>query len=187
MSVTQAPPRRGRLLLSVVPLLAGAAVAIALGVYGRLHEPSGKAIFIGPFVDVLAAKSWAATVVLLFVVIQLFTALWMFGRLSSRPAPSWVPTAHRTSGIIAFVVSLPVAFQCLWSLGYQTYSARVYVHSVLGCAFYGVFVAKVLNVRIKGLPRWMVPVAGGLLFTVFVVLWLVSSLWYFRNVSFPGF
>lgn len=31
------------------------------------------------------------------------------------------------------------------------------------------------------------PVLGGLVFTVIVGLWLTSSLWFLRNVSFPNF
>src|SRR5258706_11194233 len=47
-------PRRSP-LLAVVPALAGAAVAVALGVYGKVYEPSGKALYIGPFASVLCS------------------------------------------------------------------------------------------------------------------------------------
>ena len=58
-------------------------------------------------------------------------------------------------------------------------STRVLVHSITGCFFYGAFVTKVLCVRVKGLPGWMLPVIGGLVFSALVVLFVTSSLWYF--------
>ena len=33
----------------IVPVLAGAAVAVTLGVYGRLHEPTGIAVNVAAF------------------------------------------------------------------------------------------------------------------------------------------
>ena len=42
-------------------------------------------------------------------------------------------------------------------------------------AVYGVFVAKMLLLTRKGLPGWIIPLAGGLLFTGFVGLWFTSA------------
>ncbi|HEX6886538.1 MAG TPA: DUF6529 family protein [Candidatus Nanopelagicales bacterium] len=78
-----------------------------------------------------------------------------------------------------------LAFQCLWSLGFQTYGTRVLLHSLAGCAFYGVLVTKLLALRTRRLPTWAIPVLGGARFTVLVALWLTSSLWYFTHGS-PG-
>jgi hypothetical protein len=60
-------------------------------------------------------------------------------------------------------------------------SPRVAVHSVLGSAFYGAFLVKVILVRSGGFPRWALPVAGGLLFAILVGLWLTSSLYFFSS------
>ena len=68
---------------------------------------------------------------------------------------------HRISGRLAFIASLPVAYHCLWSLGFQDTDTRVLAHSLLGCAVYGAFAAKVTIVRSKGLPGLALPVAGG--------------------------
>ena len=83
---------------------------------------------------------------------------------------------------------MPVAFHCLWSLGFTSDidDPRTYVHSVVGCVFYGVFVVKVLSVRIHELPKWLLPAAGSATFLALAVLWATSSLWFFQNVSFPG-
>ena len=68
---------------------------------------------------------------------------------------------HRISGRLAFIASLPVAYHCLWSLGFQDTDTRVLVHSLAGCAVYGAFAAKVLIVRSKRLPGVALPIAGG--------------------------
>ena len=33
------------------------------------------------------------------------------------------------------------------------------------------------------MPGWALPVVGGLLFTVLVLIWLTSSLWFFRTIG----
>jgi hypothetical protein len=132
-------------------------------------------------------KAWFATGVLALALAQLVSALALYGRLPAvRSAPGWLAPVHRWSGTAAFVVSLPVAYHCLWSLGFQDTDARVLAHSLLGCAFYGAFATKLLALRIDGLPRWVLPVIGGLLVTCVTGLWLTSSLWFFTNVGFPG-
>ena len=52
-------------------------------------------------------------------------------------------------------------------------------HSVLGCAFYGAFVTKMLVLRSNRVPRWALPLIGGLLFAVLAGVRLTSSLWFF--------
>ena len=177
--------------LVLIPLLAGAAVSTALGVYGGLHEPTGRAITTLGFSGLINMKAWLTTFATLLALFQLGSALRMFGRIGHGPAPAWVPTAHRLSGTLAIILTLPVAFHCLWSLGYQTgYGAidtRVITHSIAGTAFYGALVAKLLTLRIRRLPGWALPVFAGLTFALLVVIWLSSSLWFFRNFGFPEF
>jgi hypothetical protein len=60
----------------------------------------------------------------------------------------------------------------------------VLVHSLVGCLLYGAFVTKMLLLVRWGLPRWVIPTAGGILFTTFVALWLTSSLWVFTTAGF---
>jgi Na+/H+ antiporter NhaD/arsenite permease-like protein len=59
------------------------------------------------------------------------------------------------------------------------------VHSLLGCFFYGAFVAKVLLVQTRRLPRWLLPVVGGTLAVVLGVLWWSSALWYYDGFQLP--
>lgn len=49
----------------------------------------------------------------------------------------------------------------------------------LGSAFYGAVVAKVLSVRSTRFASWVLPVAGGLLFSILLGLWTTSALWSF--------
>jgi hypothetical protein len=176
-----------------LPLLAagilGAGVSVALGVYGRLHPATGEAITTFGFPAVLPMKAWFASGSALLAITQMATAAWMWGRLpGAGTAPRQVATLHRWSGTVAFIVSLPVAYHCLWSLGFRTGTPRVLIHSLLGCAFYGAFVTKMLLLRGSGdpdrpLPRWALPVAGSVLAVVLVGLWLTSSLWFFTTVA----
>jgi hypothetical protein len=171
---------RGRYALAGV-LLAGSAVAVGLGVYGREHDLGSKPLFFG-LTDLLKAKAWFATAALVFVLLQVVSALWMWGRLPGvRTVPGWVAPIHRWSGAVAFVLLIPVALNCLWSLGFVTTTTRALVHSVAGCVFYGAYTAKMLGLRLRSSPGWLLPALGGLVFAAFITLWLTSALWFFRN------
>ncbi|MBN9101736.1 MAG: hypothetical protein J0I49_27095 [Pseudonocardia sp.] len=164
-------------------LAAGAAVAVGLGVYGRLHEPTFFAVNVAGFSSGLAAKAWLASGAVGLALVQLVTALAMYGRLPGVTAPSWAGPVHRWSGRLAVLLTVPVALHCLYALGFQYGQPRVLVHSLLGCLFYGTFVAKMLALTRPGAPRWSLPVLGGVLFTALVALWLTSSVWFFATTG----
>jgi hypothetical protein len=168
--------------VAAAAIAAGAVVSVALGVYGHEHEPTGQAITTFGFGSLIAMKVWLASIAGGLALVQLTTALWMYGKLR-RPAGRAVSIVHRLSGATAVVVSLPVAYHCLWSLGFQSYETRVLVHSLFGCVFYGAFVILALNSKTG--PGWMLPVAGGLLFSAIVVIVLTSSIWYFTTNGLP--
>jgi len=166
--------------------LMGAAVALTLGIYANAHNPSSDLTITLGFTNTITMKVWLATVALCFAVVQLLSALWMYGRLPLGAAPSWLGSVHRISGRLAFLVSLPVAYHCLYQLGFQHSSTRVLLHSILGCLFYGAFAAKVLVVRSRNLPGSALPLAGGLVFVLLVYIWLTSVLWYVNHSGFPS-
>jgi hypothetical protein len=167
--------------------LAGAAVALALGTYGRVHQPTGGTITTFGFPTLVSMKVWLTTGVFVLALAQLTSALTMWGRLPGvRRAPRWLPAVHRGTGTLAFVGSLPIAYHCLWSLGFQDTDTRVLVHGLTGCAFYGAIATKLLALRAERLPRHTLPILGGLLVTGLTVLWLSSSLWFFVYVDFPA-
>lgn len=140
------------------------------------------------FSSAIAAKVWFATIAGIFALVQITTAARIFGKLKwalpGKVFGASIGTVHRWSGRLAFLFTLPVAFHCIFILGFQTYSTRVLIHSILGSFFYGFFVVKVLIVRDHSLPGWALPAAGGTLFAVLASLWLTSSFWYFTNVRF---
>jgi hypothetical protein len=162
----------------LVPALVAAAVAVALGAYGKVHDPAGTAFNLAGFSSTGAVKSWLASVAFLFALVQLVSALMVYGRL---PGPRWAATLHRWSGRAAFLVAVPVAVHCLYALGHQTYETRVMWHSLLGCFFFGGFSAKMLLLRSERLPGWLLPLVGGLVFAALTVVWLTSALWFFRT------
>ena len=184
MAMPAEPSRRHAALAGV--LLAGAGVAVALGVYGKVHDPARKPLLLAGFSGMLQFKTWLASAALVLVLVQVATASWMWGRLpGAGAAPGWVGPVHRWSGAVAFVLLVPVALHCLWSLGFATDSPRVVAHGVAGCAFYGAYTAKMLALRVPRLPGWALPVLGGLLFACVVVVWLTSALWFFTRSGLP--
>jgi hypothetical protein len=179
------PGSASRRLLIIA--LVGAAVALTLGIYADAHTPSSDLTITLGFTSTITMKVWLTTIALGFAVLQVLSALWMYGRLPLGAAPPWLSTAHRISGRIAFLLTLPVAYHCLYQLGFQHYSTRVLVHSILGCVFYGAFAAKVMVVRSSNLHGWCLPLVGGLLFAVLVYVWLLSGLWYIHHTGgFPA-
>lgn len=157
---------------------AGAAVTILLGTYARIHDPTGETAMTALFSGQLQFKVWVATLAMLFAVAQVISALRMYGKFRT-PAPAWLGDVHRLTGTLAFLCTLPIAYHCLWSLGYSLDPEldRVLIHSVAGCLFYGVFVVKVLSVRFDKQLGWALPWLGGSLFTLLVLLWFTSSFW----------
>lgn len=181
MATVDRPTRRAPAL--ALALLAGAAVAIVLAVYGREHVPKPHPLFNAGFSSYVQFKVWFTTAAAVLIVVQLVTALWMWGRLpGAGSAPAWAAQAHRWSGALAFVLLVPVALNCLYAIGFETnYGARSLVHSVAGCAFYGTYTAKMIGLRVRGLPGWALPVLGGLLLACFVVLFVTSAVWFFQS------
>jgi hypothetical protein len=164
----------------LVPIAIGAGVSVALGVYGNLHQGTGIAVGILGFSSLITAKVWTATAAAVLAIVQLVSA-----RLMWRPnTGSWVAPLHRWSGRLAFLLTLPVMVHCLYAVGFSTFDLRSAVHSVLGCFFFGAFTVKMLILPKRNLPGWVLPVAGGLVFTALIGLWATSSLWFFTTSGF---
>jgi hypothetical protein len=181
---------RGQELVRVlVPLGIGLAAVAGLYAFGTQHTPDyGTSLFgqIGP--DTLPLKSWLATALLALAAVQLTLALRIYGRLpTSAPGGRPVTTTHRTIGVVAILLTLPIAYHCALAYGIQTHvDTRIAVHSIVGCFLYGVIVAKLLIVRLDPLARWILPIAGGTVVVLVAVLWYTSALWYFNDYSLPA-
>ena len=113
----------------------------------------------------------------------MLTASRIYEVLRFPPKGPFYRLMHRWSGRTAILLTLPVAYHCVFLLGFGTDDARVYIHSLLGSLLYGAFLAKLLVVRSSGFQGWALPLAGGVLFSVLAGLWLTSSFWFFRTVG----
>jgi Family of unknown function (DUF6529) len=180
------PPARRSVRWVLLPLTVAALVAVAVGLVARWQSTSsGRAeggYFDLFFSDPIHLKAWFATAAGVLACFQLFTAAWMYRKLPLTRNPI-VNVVHRWSGRAAFVCTLPVAYHCLFKLGFQGDDDRVLVHSLLGCVFYGAYAAKVLIVKMKRYPVWVIPTAGGFLFTSLVTVWYTSAFWFFSLVG----
>jgi mono/diheme cytochrome c family protein len=161
------------------PLLAFALFSLSAGLLAR-HEPRSKGYFRLFFDDPIHLKAGFATIVVLLACFQLFTAAWIFRKLPWRK-PRWVNAVHRWSGRLTFACTLPVAYHCIFKLGWRDPDTRVFAHSLLGCGVYGAYASKVTIVRLHRFPRLVLPIAGGLLFAVLVSVWYTSALWLYRQ------
>ncbi len=176
---SSAPNRAGTWLAGAV--LIGCLVSLLLGLFAKYHDPSHEPITTLGFPSLVQMKVWLAVIAGVFALVQVVTAFGMYGKLGSVKPSKGMAITHRASGVIAVIVSLPVAISCLWVLGYQDYSNRVIAHSILGCLFYGAFVAKMLGLKIKGLPGWAIPVLGGVTFAILVGVLVTSAFWWLSN------
>jgi hypothetical protein len=164
------------------PLLAFALVSLLVGLISKNTDAGPKHYIDLFFSDPIHMKVWLASVAATLAVFQIFSAAWIFRKLPWR-RPPWINTAHRLSGTAALILTLPVAYHCIFNLGFQDATTRTLWHSLLGCAFYGAFAAKVLIVRLHNFPGWVLPTAGGLVFAVLIGVWYTSALWFFQQVG----
>jgi hypothetical protein len=179
-----------------IPLTAfavGAVIALLVGLFGRVHSPTLDGTTTLGFSTVLAMKTALTVAIGVLILVQVFTALWLYGKLGLR-VPSMLGSVHRGMGATTLVLSLFVAYHCLWALGLEVghlpdgeaVSARTVVHGLLGCAVLGAIVVKLVAVRSHRAPGWFLPVAGGLLFTLLVLAVLTSAVWYVVVEGWPG-
>ncbi|MFK0125627.1 DUF6529 family protein [Streptomyces nigra] len=165
-------------------------VAVGLGIWfvGRGVTPDpNSSLFGARYDEAMELKARLGSALLGLALVQLLLAAWMYGLLpGAKRAPRAVPRAHRVTGLLAFVLSVPIAYQCLSAYGVETTSPRVAIHSVTGCVLYGAFAAKVLVVRSRRFPGWTLPLVGGLLFCAIALLWYTAALWQLNGFDAPG-
>ena len=172
---------RNRVPLAL-PLVLFALVALTVGFVASrtVRQPYETPFLHLFFSDPLHMKVWLVTAALLLALGQLLTASRIYEVLHFPPRGRFYGLVHRWSGRVAILLTLPVAYHCIFMLGFGTYSSRAYVHSLLGSLVYGAVLAKVLLVRSRGFPGWALPIAGGVLFFILLGLWLTSSFWFFN-------
>ncbi len=166
----------GALLMSMA---VGAMVAVGVGAYGAVHPPGDVAINVAGFSSFLSVKSWLGTIALVLAIVQVVTALMIYGKIQANGRTA--AFLHRWSGRAAVLASVPVAAHCLYVAGFMATDARVLVHSVAGTFFYGVFAMKMLLLSTDNSPGWALPVAGSAAVAALIALWATSSLWFFTT------
>ena len=165
------------LLFAIIPLIVG---FVASKTVRQPYETPFSHLF---FSDTLHMKAWLITAVLLLALGQLLTASHIYEVLPLPPKGRFYHVVHRWSGRTAILLTLPVAYHCIFMLGFGTDNSRVYIHSLLGSFLYGAVLAKVFIVRSSGFRGWALPLAGGVLFLILAGLWLTSAFWFFRAVG----
>src|SRR5438445_8367603 len=161
-----------------VPLGGFALIALTVGLVARqtVRETYTAPFFHPFFTDTLHMKAWLVTAALVLACGQLLTAARIYDLLGFPPKGGFYQAVHRSSGRTAIILTLPVAYHCVFMLGFGIHRPRILIHSLLGSALYGAVAAKVLIVRSTRSAPWAIPVAGGLLFSILLGLWLTSAL-----------
>jgi len=193
MLCSMAEPAGKSMAVPLTAFAAGAVVALLLGVFGKVHDPTLSGTTSLGFDTVLGMKVAITCVIGVLVVLQLIGALWLYGKLGMR-VPSWLGTTHRIIGAVTLLLTVFVAYHCIWALGLESghlpdgekVPVRTVVHGVLGCAVFGAVVVKVTAVRSKRAPGWFLPVAGGVLFALLIAVVLTSAVWYLDAKGWPS-
>ncbi|MFE0358945.1 DUF6529 family protein [Streptomyces nigra] len=178
----------GKRRAAALLLIPVAAVGLGIWFVGRGVTPDpNSSLFGAQYDEAMELKARLGSALLGLALVQLLLAAWMYGLLpGAKRAPRAVPRAHRVTGLLAFLLSVPIAYQCLSAYGVETTSPRVAIHSVTGCVLYGAFAAKVLVVRSRRFPGWTLPLVGGLLFCAIALLWYTAALWQLNGFDAPG-
>lgn len=167
----------------VVALVVGALMTASVGLLEHYmvaipHPVPTLQLF---FSSTLYLKAWLTSAALVLAGGQLILAAGMYGVFGLSRATRVYQVTHRWSGRLAMLLTLPVAFNCLFDLGNYPFDERVMIHATLGAFIYGIFVAKLLLIRNDRAPGWLLPVAGSALFATILGLWLTSAYWLFTN------
>lgn len=174
---------RARAMLALA-LLVLAIVAMTIGLVARAMREPYQAADLHAFVsDPFRTRVCLSTVAVLLAMGQLLSASRIRQVLRLPPEGRLSGLVRRRSGRAAVLVTLPVAYHCIFLLGFGIYEGRTYAYSLLGSLVYGTVLGKVFLVRSSGFRGWALPVAWGALFSILLGLWFLSSfwlLWYLR-------
>jgi Family of unknown function (DUF6529) len=112
-----APARRSA-QWALLPLSVGALVAVTVGVIARTQQDTSPSGYFDLFFsDPIHLKAWFATAAGVLAFVQIVTAAWIFRRIPVEK-PAWVNPLHRWTGRLALIFTLPVAYHCVFKLGF---------------------------------------------------------------------
>jgi hypothetical protein len=128
------PWRRSPARITAIILGAAASVAVAIAIWsvGRHHTPAYTTGLFGAHgAQAVDLKARLGSALWCLALIQLLLGLWMYGRLpGAATAPHRVRTGHRLVGLVAFLLSVPIAYHCVLTYGVETTNARVAVEAL---------------------------------------------------------
>src|SRR2546428_5547613 len=122
-----------------IPLVVFALITLTVGLVARqtVRAPYSTPFFHLFFRDVLQMKAWLVTAAVVLACGQLLTAARIYEVLRFPPKGRFYHGVHRWSGRAAIVLTLPVAYHCIFLLGFGANSPRGLIHSLLWAALYG--------------------------------------------------
>jgi uncharacterized protein DUF6529 len=99
---------------------AGAVLTLTVGLVagGKVREPYATPFFHPFFRDVLQMKAWLVTAAVVLACGQLLTGARIYELLRFPPTGRFYHGVHRWSGRAAIVLTLPVAYHCIFMLGF---------------------------------------------------------------------
>jgi hypothetical protein len=105
----------------VLPLVLFAFITLTVGLVATatVREPYATSFFHPFFSDVLQMKAWLVTAVVVLACGQLLTAARIYELLGFPPKGRFYHVVHRWSGRAAIVLTLPVAYHCIFLLGFS--------------------------------------------------------------------
>jgi len=112
-----------------LPLVVFALITLTVGLVagGKVREPYATPFFHLFFRDVLQMKAWLVTAAVVLACGQLLTAARIYEVLRFPPKGRFYHGVHRWSGRAAIVLTLPVAYHCIFLLGFGANSPRVLI------------------------------------------------------------
>lgn len=117
-------------------LLIFALITLTVGLVARqtVRAPYATPVWHPFFTDIRQMKAWLATAAVVLACGQLLTAACIYELLRFPPKGRLYHRVHRWSGRAAILLTLPAAYHCVFLLGFDAYSSRVLIHSLLGSA-----------------------------------------------------
>ena len=114
-----------------IPLVLFALMSLTVGLIARgaIRQPYPTPFFHLFFSDTLDMKVWLITAAVVLGFFQLLTAARIYQLLRFSPPGRLYNLVHRFSGYTAVALTVPVAYHCIFLLGFGTYDLRVYIHS----------------------------------------------------------
>ncbi len=131
--------------------------------------------------NLLAWKTAFAALVIGLAGFQVATAARVWGAGGLPLSEATAARIHRWSGRLLLVLSVMLAYTCLFGLAGPTSPTRVLLHSILGGTLFVVLAVKFSALRLGRPSDRHLPVIGSLLFVNYVAIWALSALDYVMN------